>query len=273
MPGENGASGLARELLGLAVDTAREAGELIVRLRREGVEVAETKSSPTDVVTAADQACEDLIRRRLLEARPEDGLVGEEGLDVEGRSGVSWVVDPIDGTVNYLYGIPHFAVSIAAAVDGQVVAGVVLNPASDLEYAATLGGGATCNGEPLRVRDVPPVAQALVATGFGYEAAIRERQARTVARMLPRVRDIRRQGSCSLDLCAVAAGQVDAYVEEGPNAWDHAAGGLVAQEAGATFEVWTTRGGRDLVLCAPTRGWNAFTELVETCGFLGEPSC
>ncbi len=268
----DGASALAQELLDLAIATAREAGDLVERLRREGVEVADTKSSPNDVVTFADQASEDLIRRRLLEARPEDGLVGEEGLDVASGSGVSWVVDPIDGTVNYLYGIPQYAVSIAATVEGEVVAGVVLNPAADLEYVAALGGGATCNGEPLRVRDVPPLTQALVATGFGYEAAIREQQARTVARMLPRVRDIRRQGSCSLDLCAVAAGQVDAYVEEGPNVWDHAAGGLVAREAGATFEVWTTSGGRDLVLCAPAGGWEAFTDLVVACGFLGEPS-
>jgi myo-inositol-1(or 4)-monophosphatase len=255
----------------LAVATAREAGELVERLRREGVRVSETKSSPTDVVTAADQASEELIRERLLRARPGDGLVGEEGHDVESRSGISWVVDPIDGTVNYLYGIPQYAVSIAAAVEGEVVAGVVLNPAAGLEYVATRGGGATCNGDPVRVRAVPPVAQALVATGFGYEARIREQQARCVSRMLPRVRDIRRLGSCALDLCAVASGQVDAYVEEGPNAWDHAAGGLVAREAGATFEVWTTDAGRDLVLCAPAEGWNAFTDLVRECGFLGDP--
>lgn len=271
MAGQEGGGGLAQELLGLAAATAREAGELVVRLRHEGVEVADTKSSPVDVVTAADRASEDLIRGRLLAARPEDGFVGEEGLDVVSRSGVTWVVDPIDGTVNYLYGIPQYAVSIAAAVDGEVVAGVVRNPASDLEYVATYGGGARCNGEPIRVRDVPPLDQALVATGFPYEADIREGQARTVGRMLSRVRDIRRQGSCALDLCAVAAGLLDGYVEVGPYVWDHAAGGLIAREAGATFEVWTTQGGRELVVCAPAGGWHAFADLVLACGFVGEP--
>jgi myo-inositol-1(or 4)-monophosphatase len=269
--GQEGGGGLAQELLALAVATAREAGELVVRLRREGVEVADTKSSPVDVVTLADRASEDLIRRRLLEARPGDGLVGEEGLDVESHSGVTWVVDPIDGTVNYLYGIPHYAVSIAAAVDGEVVAGVVRNPATDLEYAATSGGGAACNGAPVGVRPVPPLEQALVATGFPYETEVRAGQARTVGRMLSQVRDIRRQGSCALDLCAVAAGLVDAYVEVGPHVWDHAAGGLIAREAGARFEVWTTQGARELVVCAPVKGWNAFAELVVACGFVGEP--
>jgi myo-inositol-1(or 4)-monophosphatase len=258
------------ELLALAVETAREAGELVVRLRAEGVEVADTKSSPIDVVTEADRACEDLIRERLLAARPGDGLVGEEGDDVTSSSGVSWIVDPIDGTVNYLYGLPQYAVSIAAAVDDRVVAGVVRNPALDVEYAATLGGGATRNGSPVRVRTTPPLAEALVATGFSYEVAIRERQARSVAQMLQQVRDIRRQGSCALDLCAVASGQVDGYVEEGTHPWDHAAGGLVAAEAGARFEVWTTAAGRELVVCAPAPGWEAFTDLVDRCGFRGE---
>ncbi len=271
----NAAANLAdedlRALLDLAVATAREAGALVVGLRAAGVEVADTKSSPIDVVTEADRASEDLVRDRLLTARPDDGLVGEEGEDVAGSSGVSWIVDPIDGTVNYLYGLPQYAVSIAAAVDGRVVAGVVHNPALDLEYAATLGGGATCNGTAIRVRSTPPLSESLVATGFNYETAVRERQARSVAAMLPQVRDVRRLGSCALDLCAVASGQVDAYVEEGAHLWDHAAGGLVAVEAGARFEVWTTAGGRDLLVCAPTPGWTAFADLVVRCGFRGKP--
>ena len=257
------------DLLELGTATAREAGELVMSMRTSGVDVARTKSSPIDIVTEADRDCEELIRRRLLGARPDDGFVGEEGEDVVGSSGVTWVVDPIDGTVNYLYGLPHYAVSIAAARDGEAVVGVVRGPALEVEYAATRGGGATRNGERIRVRSTPSLEEALVATGFSYETDIRTRQAGAVARMLPQVRDIRRMGSCALDLCAVAAGQSDGYVEEGAYAWDHAAGGLIAVEAGATFEVWTTVADRDLVVCAPAPGWARFEALVRACGFLG----
>jgi myo-inositol-1(or 4)-monophosphatase len=260
------------DLLALAVETAREAGRLVVAMRERGVDVAGTKSSPIDVVTEADQACENLIRERLLGARPADGFIGEEGDDIGGTSGVQWIVDPIDGTVNYLYGLPHYAVSIAAARGDEIVAGVVLSPAEGLEYAATLGAGSTCNGVPLEVRRPPGLEQALVGTGFGYETSVRERQAYAVARMLPQVRDIRRRGSCALDLCAVAAGQLDAYVEEGPHIWDYAAGGLVAIEAGATLEIWTSVAGHDLVVCAPAVGWPEFSELVRSCDFLGDGS-
>ncbi len=267
-PGTRGRS--PEDLLRVAVATAREAGELVRTMRADGVEVADTKSSSVDIVTAADRTCEELIRTRLQALGPDDGFIGEEGEDVPSTSGVTWIVDPIDGTVNYLYGLPEYAVSIAASVEGQVVAGVVRSPVPDLEYAATLGGGATCNGVPVLVRSTPPLDQSLVATGFGYEAEARARQGLAVSRMLPRVRDVRRRGSCALDLCAVASGQCDAYVEEGPHDWDYAAGGLVAQEAGATFEVWTTAGGRDLVLCAPAPAWKGFTDLVRDCGFLDE---
>ena len=175
------------DLLELATATAREAGDLVTSMRTRGVDVAQTKSSPIDIVTEADRACEELIRRRLLGARPDDAFVGEEGHDIVGSSGVSWVVDPIDGTVNYLYGLPHYAVSIAAARDGEVVAGVVRGPALEVEYAATLGGGATRNGVPIQVRATPPLDQALVSTGFSYETDIRTRQADAIARMLPQV--------------------------------------------------------------------------------------
>ena len=264
------------DLLALAVSTVREAAAYVASMRAQGVDVADTKSSPIDIVTEADRTCEELIRSRLLGARPDDAFigeesVGEEGADVPSRSGVTWVVDPIDGTVNYLYGLPQYAVSIAAQRDGQVVAGVVHSPALDLEYAATRGGGATRNGVPLEQRSARPLDQTLVATGFSYESEVRARQGRAVARLLPQVRDIRRQGSCALDLCSVASGQVDAYVEEGPHLWDHAAAGLVAQEAGATFEVWPTGGHLDLVVCAPTAGWTDFSALVRSCGFIGDP--
>ncbi|MEO7944175.1 MAG: inositol monophosphatase family protein [Marmoricola sp.] len=263
------------DLLRLALATVREAADYVASMRSRGVEVADTKSSSIDIVTQADRTCEELIRKRLLGARPQDAFIGEESVGEEdtnlpSRSGVTWIVDPIDGTVNYLYGLPQYAVSIAAERDGQVVAGVVRSPVPGLEYAATLGGGATCNGAPIEVRSTPPLDQTLVATGFSYESAVRAKQGRAVARMLPQVRDIRRHGSCALDLCALASGQSDAYVEEGPHVWDYAAAGLVAREAGATLEVWPTSGHLDLVVCAPTAGWADFSALVRSCGFLDD---
>ncbi len=260
-------------LLDLARATAREAGELAVRMRDRGVEVAGTKSSPTDVVTEADKAVEQLIRERLLGPRPDDGFIGEEsvgdeGQDGAGRSGIRWIVDPIDGTVNYLYGLPHYAVSIAAARGDEVVAGVVLAPALETEYFAVRGGGAVRNDVPLPERSSPSLDQALVASGYSYERSIRAHQAGAVARLLPRVRDIRRIGSCALDLCAVADGSLDAYVEEGPHVWDHAAGGLIATECGGRIEVWPTPRGMDLVVCAPLPMWPGFEGLVRECGFL-----
>lgn len=253
----------------LALTTAREAADLVLRLRSEGVEVAGTKSSEIDIVTPADQAAEALVKQRLLTARPDDGLVGEEGDDLPGASGVVWIVDPIDGTVNYLYGHPHYAVSIAAEVDGEVVAGVVVAPALALEYVATRGGGATCNGRPIHPRDTVPLAERLVATGFSYEQPARAREATYISRLLPRVRDLRRLGSCALDLCGVASGTLDAYVEEGPHIWDHAAAGLVVSEAGGTLEVARSAGGKRLLICAPRDGFAEFRAAVVEAGFVG----
>src|SRR5438128_2082561 len=157
-------------LLGLARETAAAAGDLVAAMRSTRVDVAATKSSATDVVTEADQASEALIRELIAAARPADGFHGEEGADVAGTTGVRWIIDPIDGTVNYLYGIPQYAVSIAAEVDGQVVAGVVRNPAAGEEFHAVAGGGAFLNGERLQVGKPDGWEQALVATGFGYQA-------------------------------------------------------------------------------------------------------
>lgn len=257
------------ELLALATPIAREAADLITRMRHEGVDVAATKSSEVDVVTAADRACEELVRERIARVRPEDAIIGEEGADHGGASGVRWIVDPIDGTVNYLYGLPDHCVSIGVAVGEQVVAGVVVRPGAEgqVEYAATLGGGATRNGQPLRVRPVVPLGQMLVATGFGYDATLRSAQGAAVARLLPRVRDIRRRGSCALDLCAVADGTVDAYVEEGPHSWDHAAGGLIASEAGAVFVLLPSPRGADVVCCTTHEGGADFLALLRECGF------
>ncbi|MDQ1287322.1 MAG: monophosphatase [Actinomycetota bacterium] len=227
------------ELLAIAEKVAREAGAL-VRGRPVRVEVAATKSSPTDVVTEMDRASEALIRGRLADERPDDGLHGEEEGLLAGTSGITWVIDPIDGTVNYLYGIPAYSISVAAVVGDtrragawRPVAGVVHNPVLDRTWAAAAGSGARLDGEALIVPDGPAdLSAALVATGFGYRAARRASQARVLAGLLPRIRDIRRVGCASLDLCLLASGHVDAYYERGLQPWDVAAGFLVATEAG-----------------------------------------
>jgi len=227
------------ELLTLAVRAAADAGALLLEGARTEL-LIDTKSSPTDVVTHMDRAAEALLHQQLLGARPDDGILGEEGASVEGTSGVRWVVDPIDGTVNYLYGIPMWAVSVGAEVDGYAVAGVVHVPALGETFVASLGGGARMidleGTHPLQVRDCRDLASSLVATGFGYRPERRRAQAAVVAALLPRIRDIRRAGACSIDLCWVAAGRVDAYFERGAHKWDHSAGGLIAREAGARVE-------------------------------------
>jgi myo-inositol-1(or 4)-monophosphatase len=259
------------ELLELAVRTARSAARLVQSGAARGVEVAATKSSDVDVVTESDRSAERLIRTTLLEARPDDAVLGEEGDDQPGTSGVRWIVDPIDGTVNFLYGIPQYAVSIAAELGGEVVAGVVLNVATGVEFTATLGGQARRNGEPIGVRSVVPLHERLIGTGFSYEAHQREVQARALLSLLPRIRDIRRFGSCALDLCAVAEGSLDGYVEEGVNLWDHAAGGLVAQAAGARVETGRGAGGRLIVIAAPRGGFDEFERAVAEAGYLADP--
>ena len=221
------------QLLALATDVATRAARLLVEAQgRERISVA-TKSSRTDMVTEMDRASEQLIARELLTARPEDGIVGEEGSARTGTSGLRWVVDPIDGTTNYLYGFPGWSVSIAAEDDEGVVAGVVVDPSHRDVFSATRGGGAHRNGEPIRCSTQTVLAETLVATGFNYQADQRRRQAEILVALLPQVRDIRRMGSASLDLCSVACGRVDAYYERGVSWWDIAAGSLIAAEAGA----------------------------------------
>jgi len=240
------------DLLELACEVAVAAGRLL--LGRGGrPEVVATKSSPTDVVTEADRTAEALIRELIGERRPGDRILGEEGGETGAGSssaaratGVRWIVDPLDGTVNYLYGLPDWAVSIAAEADGTVVAGAVFVPRRDELFSAALGGGAWLSSGALDPRgedpdssarlscnqDVP-LDRALVATGFGYEAGRRLVQGEVLRGVLPVVRDIRRGGSAAVDLCSVASGSVDAYYERGVNLWDIAAGGLIAAEAGA----------------------------------------
>jgi myo-inositol-1(or 4)-monophosphatase len=235
------------ELQDLARTVAIEAGELAVSRRREGVTVAATKSTPSDVVTHADREVELLIRRRLRDARPDDAILGEEGGAAGGTSGLTWVVDPIDGTVNYLYGIPHYAISIAL-VEGDPdpltwrgLSGCVLNPAIGELYTAVTGGGAFlagASGTEIEIRTAAPVAVdlAMITTGFAYNSVTRGRQGEVIARLLPLVRDIRRFGTASLDLCMVANGRVNAYFERTLSPWDHAAGAIIAREAGAVVK-------------------------------------
>ncbi len=250
------------DMVALAERVAREAGELILGGERErpGLrpEVESTKSSPTDVVTAMDRAVEDLLRHRLAEARPDDGRLGEEAGLQPGGTGLSWVLDPIDGTVNYLYRIPAYAVSVALVAGDptvagawQPVAGCVHQPATGATWTAGWGQGAWLDGRRLHLPTPPELSQALVATGFGYRVARREGQARVLAGVLPRIRDIRRIGSAALDLCGVATGTLDAYYERGVNVWDIAAASLVLTEAGG--RLGGLRGapaGPDLVVAA-----------------------
>lgn len=227
-----------RDLVDLASGIARKAADLLLDGARHARLTVETKSTSTDMVTEMDRASEALIVAALVDSRPDDGIVAEEGSAREGSSGLRWVIDPLDGTTNYLYGHPGWAVSIAAeqsAADGtrQVVAGVVLDAVHDDLFTAALGHGALRNGSPIRCSDQDDLSRALVATGFGYDAERRQAQAEVLVKLLPQVRDIRRVGAAAVDLCSVACGRVDAYFERGLAWWDLAAGGLIAAESGA----------------------------------------
>lgn len=233
-------------LLDLAVTVATAAGaELMSRYGR--VEGLDTKSSATDPVSDADRASEAMIVDMLLAQRPADGMIGEEGASRASGSGVTWVIDPLDGTVNYLYELDNFSVSIAAEDSTGGLVGVVFDPVGGRTYTAVRGGGALLDGRPLRVNEPVALDRALIATGFGYTPQRRAAQGAVIARLLPQIRDIRRFGSAALNLCEVAAGRLDAYWEEGVQHWDVAAGGLVAVEAGALMTTSALTG-------APT-GW------------------
>jgi myo-inositol-1(or 4)-monophosphatase len=251
-------------LLGLAKDAADRAGRLLVdgRSSLDRETDVSAKSSPTDVVTRLDLESEGLIRGVLSTARPGDAVLGEERGATRGDGGrVRWVVDPLDGSVNYLFGIPAWSVSIAAQVDGRAVAGVVAVPELGRTYWATRGGGAFRDGTPVHVSGRGQLGLALVATGFSYDAEERARQGAAVGRVLAQVRDVRRLGSAALDLCLLAEGAVDAYYERGLNEWDYAAGGLIAEEAGAI--VSTSAG---LLTAAGPRLAEAFRALLDDAG-------
>lgn len=247
-----------KALLSVALEIATRCGRLIANERPEHLDVAGTKSSPVDVVTVMDSRSEELAGRLLAELRPGDGILGEEGAYSPSVTGISWLIDPIDGTVNYLYGIPEYAVSVAAVVGDPrsefwPVAAVVYQPDHEELFWATVDGPAVASLQGVRTellaRPATELELSLVGTGFGYRAQTRQRQAAILSRVLPRIRDIRRQGSAALELCYVAMGRQDAYYESGLNPWDLAAGWLIAERAGLTVR---GRGGglpdTDLVL-------------------------
>jgi myo-inositol-1(or 4)-monophosphatase len=229
------------QLLALATDLAQRAAALQLERLANAREDVATKSSATDMVTSVDREIERLIVDGIRAARPDDGILGEEGADIESSSGYRWLIDPIDGTTNYLYGHPGFAVSIACEHDGETIVGVVNDPIHRDLFVATRGGGATRNGAPIRCSDETDLSKALVATGFAYDPDRRREQGEVIARIIGEIRDIRRMGAAAVDLCSVACGRVDAYYERGLNPWDLAAGELIAGEAGA--EISAIEGG------------------------------
>jgi myo-inositol-1(or 4)-monophosphatase len=220
------------ELLALAVDLASDAGQL-QRQRLWQARHVETKSSSSDLVSDVDRECERLIVDRLAESRPNDSILAEEGTLREAKSGVRWVIDPLDGTTNYVYGYPAFAVSIAVEVDGRPLIGVVYDSYSTSCYKALSGSGAFCDDRPIHARQLEDLPHALLGTGFSYDSRQREQQGRVLALMLGAVSDIRRSGSASLDLCHVAAGHLDGFWELDLAPWDYAAGAVIVREAGA----------------------------------------
>jgi myo-inositol-1(or 4)-monophosphatase len=245
-------SSLEVELLAVARAAAQAAAdELVSRFGGDGRHV-EAKSSPTDLVSEADVEAERAIRRVLAERRPADAILGEEG-GATGHGKLRWVIDPLDGTTNFLFGVPQFAVSVACEdADGDLV-GVVLDPVRNETFSATRSGPAECNGEPIASSRQKDLAVCLVSTGFGYDAQTRARQAEVLLRVLPRVRDIRRAGAAALDLCWCACGRYDAYYERGVKLWDRAAGQLIAARTGLNVELLPERGeDPEGILVAPT---------------------
>ncbi len=241
---------LTSELLVLAESIAIKAGELLVN--RPSKFELDQKSGVFDFATQMDHESEKLIVAEILTARPDDGLIGEEGSNRESKSGVTWVIDPIDGTVNYLYDIPGWCISIAAKDNDGGLVGVVYSPATQSLWKASRGGGAFLNGNPIKCNDPVGLDRALVGSGFAYDIEKRKIQAALVARLLPQIRDLRRLGACAVDICHVASGSLDAYFEAGVNEWDYAAAGLIATEAGATISIDTGiwNGEKNMVIVA-----------------------
>ena len=237
------------ELVTLAEEVARSAGALL-KQRPDSFTFTE-KSSAVDFATQMDQQAESLIVKSLLAARPDDGIIAEEGAAQTSKSGITWVIDPLDGTVNYLYGLPGWNISIAAKNQEGVIAGVVFAPTINSLWKATKGGGAYLNNKVIKCNDPVNLNLALIATGFSYDLDLRKEQGARIQRLIPQIRDLRRNGAAAVDLCYVAMGAVDAYFESSLKEWDFAAGGLIATEAGALISGRT--GGApdgDMVVCA-----------------------
>ena len=258
---------LELDLAGLAADVAREAGALARRRRTEGVRLAATKSTIADIVTEADREVEQLIRSRLSAVRPDDGFLGEESEADEGTSGITWVVDPIDGTVNYAYGIPVYAVSIAAVRGGSSpdgwrhLAAAVHAPASEELFTAAAGHGAWLGEHRLAVT-TDTTAGALLATGFGYDPSTHDGDLATVRSVMAMARDLRRGGSAALDLAYVAAGRLDGYFERGLKPWDFAAGALLVAEAGGVVSRLDTETSRPMLIAGGTAVHGRLRELI-----------
>lgn len=248
-----------REIYDIAIAAAEAAGR-IHQDRLHFERTVEAKSSPSDAVTEVDRACEELIVARIVEARADDSIVGEEGADRIGGSGVKWYIDPLDGTVNYVYRRHDFSVSIGVEVDGVPSVGVVYDSSAGEMFSAIRGQGAWLNGEPIRVSEVTELGMALTGSGFGYDPLYRIFQGKVLARIIGRVRDLRRGGSAALELCGVACGRLDAFFEQGINGWDAMAGVVIIREAGGIAErieppeVPTRADGNGhVVVCAGTR--------------------
>lgn len=240
---------LKQELVSLAEEVARSAGALLMQ-RPDSFTFTE-KSSAVDFATQMDQQAEALIVKSLLAARPDDGIIAEEGAAQQSKSGVTWVIDPLDGTVNYLYGLPGWNISIAAKNQDGVIAGVVFAPTINSLWKATKEGGAFLNNKSIKCNDPVNLNLALIATGFSYDLELRKEQGARIQKLIPQIRDLRRNGAAAVDLCYVAMGAVDAYFESSLKEWDFAAGGLIATEAGAVISGRT--GGApdgDMVVCA-----------------------
>jgi len=228
-----GSHTLGSELRAIAEQLARAAGDMALAGRKSGDVTATTKSTPTDMVTQYDKASEDMITKGLRELRPDDGIVGEEGASRDGTSGITWHIDPIDGTTNFYFDLPMWAVSIGVVDESGPIAGAVYAPALGDMFTAARNEGATLNGSSISVRYNTVLSDALVSTGFSYHASEREKHARRVANMVTQIRDIRRLGAAAIDLCFVACGRYDAYFEEHLNSWDLVAGQIIATESGA----------------------------------------
>ena len=253
----------------MAVTVAVEAAELLSATVDDRRATVDTKSTSTDMVTEMDRASEALVVRRLRELRPADGIVGEEGASHPGTSGVVWIVDPLDGTTNYLYRHPGWNVSVGATVDGVPAAGAVVVPSQGDVFAAATGHGATRNDRVLRIGPPAPLAHVLAGTGFGYDPAIRRAQAEALSRLIARIRDVRRGGAAAADLCSVACGRLDAYYETGLAEWDRTAATVITREAGARVEVRAdTELGPDCTIAAHPDRFDELVDLLLDAGVL-----